>query len=879
MTLYSRLRSFLTALFWRRRFEDELDEELRFHLSAYAEDLMREGIPPAEAARRARAHFGSVERAKDASRLARGLRLADELDRDLRLAARLLVRDRWHALGAASVLALAIGAATAMFTLVNAVLLRGLPVDDERIVFLGARGADGREAGVPLADLEDWDADARTLSEIAAYLPSGMTVGDDVQFPAVVPGTSVSSGLFRLLGARPALGRVFSRAEEQPGAAGTVVLGYALWQDRYGGDPEIVGRRIRVDSRPAVVIGVMPEGFRFPVISDLWLPLGFADGSVSRRDTREHWAVGRLADGVTTDDARAELEAIAARLTLERPETEAGIRPIVQRYSARAVAPQRGLLLILMAAVGLVLLIACANVNGLLLSRPVRRSDEVTLQTALGASRGRILRQLLLESTLLAAVGCLLGAAVAFVAVRFFAAQLEQCELGCMPYWIEWTADGRVLAFMGFTGLATAVLSCVAPALHLWRHDPDDGPAGMGRAEGRTPAARWTNGLLAAEVALTLVLLVAAGLMLRSFAALRDATDIVDGEGLLSFAIGLRESDSTEDRRALLRALEERLAAMPELSASTLLSALPFGGGHRGALQIDGRPPGGPLPEVTHVTVGDEYFEMLGLPLIEGRRFGPGDGEPGREAAIVNRRFVDVFFPDEAPLGRRLRLDDGNAPAGPPPWRIVVGVSPDVPQLSSPHEAEPVVYLPLRGDVIHDVGALVRPRDAGAEVLASIREELSLADENLALYAAQPLEEVMARSRRRQRALMTLLGIFAGLGLALASVGAYSACAYAVVHRRREIGIRMTLGAPPALVVHHFMRQSMAPVVTGLVLGGIGAAAAGRILSGLLVQTGATDRLTFLACAALLVTIAAAACLVSARRATSVDPVSVLRTT
>jgi len=407
--MLSRLRSFLTACTRRERFEDGLDEELRFHLASSTDDLVRAGLPHAEAARLARVRFGSVDHAKDGSRRARGLELVDELEQHLRFAVRLLVKDRWHTLGAALVLALAIGVTTAMFTVVNAVLLRGLPVDDERIVFVGTRDASGRDAGVSLPDFADWQHGARTLRGMAAYASTGVNVGDDVQPPALVPATLVSANLFRLLDAQPALGRGFSHAEERPGAAGTVVLGHALWQSRYGSDPGIVGRTIRIDSRPAVVIGVMPEGFRFPLMADLWLPLGFRGGPVPARDVRRHQAVGRLANGATMDGARAELEAIAARTAKEHPETNAGLEPVVQRHSRRAVAPLRGFLLLLMAAVCLVLLIACANVGGLLLYRSAHRTAEIAQRTALGASRARILRQVLVESTLLAAVGCVLG--------------------------------------------------------------------------------------------------------------------------------------------------------------------------------------------------------------------------------------------------------------------------------------------------------------------------------------------------------------------------------------------------------------------------------------------------------------------------------------
>ncbi len=878
--MLSRLRSFLTVWTRRERFEDGLDEELRFHLASSTDDLVRAGLPHAEAARLARVRFGSVDHAKDGSRRARGLELVDELTQHLRFAVRLLVKDRWHTLGAAFVLALAIGVTTAMFTVVNAVLLRGLPVDDERIVFVGTRDARGRDAGVSLPDFSDWQEGAETLRGMAAYTSTGVNVGDDVQPPALVPATLVSANLFRLVGAQPALGREFSRAEERPGAAGTVVLGHALWQSRYSGDPGIVGRTIRIDSRPAVVIGVMPEGFRFPLMADLWLPLGFRGGPVLARDVRRHRAVGRLANGATMDGARAELEAIAARAAKEHPETNAGLETVVQRHSRRVVAPLRGFLLLLMAAVCLVLLIACANVGGLLLYRSAHRTAEIAQRTALGASRAHILRQVLVESTLLAAVGCVLGGVVAVAAVDFISGQVERCQLRCMPYWIEWTPDLRVLAFGCVTGLAAGLLSGLAPALHACSHPPSEALRQAGRTGGsRVAERRWTSGLLVAQIALTLVLLIGTGAAARSFAALYEAAGVVEGKGLLTFTLIFGDGGTTEDRKTFLRAVKDRLAAMPELAASTLSRVPPLGGGVRRSVEIHGRPPDEPLPVVTYLPVADDYFETLGLRLLEGRPFGPRDGEPGRERVIVNEAFVDTYLPDEEPLGKRLRLHRGPGPTRPRPWITIAAVSPTVAQRSNPvaDAAEPVVYVPIRGDPGYGATVIVRPRSAGAPVLDRIREELATVDRDLALHEPMPLTAAMASSRRWERALLTMLGAFAGLALILASVGVYSATACAAAQRTREIGLRMALGAPRTRVVRHFMRRSMMPVAVGLALGVAAAAIVGRVPDNWLVRASATDQLTFLACAALVAAIALAACFVSARHATHIDPVSVLR--
>ena len=532
-----------------------------------------------------------------------------------------------------------------------------------------------------------------------------------------------------------------------------------------------------------------------------------------------------------------------------------------------------------MTAVGIVLLIAGANVGRLLLSRSVRRSGEVALRTALGASRGRVVRQVTVESALLATVGCLLGVAVALVAVRLFGAQLARCQLGCMPYWIEWTPDGRVLVFLCFTGLAAAGLSGAAPALHVWRHDLHDALGRKGPRGASAGAARqWTNGFLAAEIALTLVLLSGAGLMVRSFVALNHAVGVVDGRNILTFGFRFHESASREGHQALLRAVEDRLAAMPELSASTLAHVPPLGGGHERSLEIDGRPLGAPLPDVTYVTIGDNYFETLGLPVLEGRPFPPLDGRPARALAIVNQRFVDAYFPDENPLGRRLRLSEGDAPVDRTPWLEIVGVSPAVPQRSRPEEAEPVVYLPLQEDDGHGTIAMVRPRADAGPVTTRLRDELASVDSDLALFAPMSLEESMTSTRGgRPRALMTMLGLFGGLGLVLAAVGVYGATAEAGARHRQEIGIRMALGAPRRRILWQLARGPLTSVAVGLGMGMVGAAIAARALDSLAVPTSAPDRLVLLAPLALVILIAVASCLVPARQATHIDPVSVLR--
>jgi putative ABC transport system permease protein len=802
----------------------------------------------------------------------------ETLLQDLRFAARLLVKDRWFSLVTVLVLALAIGATTAMFTMINAIVFRGLPVNDDRIVSISTRDQHGRETGISLPDFQDWHESAQSFSGMAAYFNIALSVSDDVQAPDLRGGPYISANVFRLLDVKPALGRDFLPDEDRRGAPGTAVLAHDFWQSRYGGDPTMVGRTIRVNDRPAVVIGVMPAGFKFPIASDLWVPLEHASSPAPRpRNARTHAGFARLRDGVTLQQARAELESIAAQLAQTYPETNAGIRPVVERFSERfGSRPVRGLLLTLMGAVAFVLLVACANVANLLLARSAHRAREISLRTSLGASRGRIVRQLIVESLLLASVAALAGIGVAFAAVRVFATQLP-----FKPYWVEWTPDVRVLAFLCITTVVTGLLFGVAPAFQVSRSRPgdvlkEDGRGGTGTVRVR----RWTNGLLMTEFALTLMLLAGAGLMIRSFSVLYRASQVVDASNALTMMIRISGAryPTPEHRKVFYRAVEDRLRALPEIADVTMASNVPFAGGYPRSLAIDGRiTPGEPAPTVSYITIGRRYFETLGLRLLRGRSFTELDGRPGHEHAIVNQRFAELYFPDEDPLGHRIRLSNTNVIASELPWVTIVGVSPTVRQVSNTDEPDPVVYLPFQGDAGYFAGLIVRPRGDGNGVTAAIRAELAKLDPALPLYGSMPLEEVMAGSRRMHRSMLTLIGVFAGFALMLASIGVYGVTAYAVAQRTQEIGIRVAIGADPSQVVWLFVRRAFLPLGLGLIVGVGGVYALGRLLSGLLVQTSALDPLTLISVSAMVVSVALAACFFPARRAARLDPIVALR--
>jgi putative ABC transport system permease protein len=871
----------LRALVRRDAVEDELDAELRAHLERQIAVYQQAGMSSEEAARRARLEFGGLDQLKEACRDARGTRWFDDVGQDIRHAARMLRRDRWFTVTAVAVLALGIGTTTAMFTMINAALLRGLPVDDDRIVFLGTRDVHGREAGVSLADFEDWRQATRAFSGMSAYFDIAHNIGDDLQAAEMRSGPSISANAFRLLAVKPALGREFLPDDELRGAPRTVILGHGLWQSRYGGDPGVVGRTIRVDHRPAVVIGVMPERFAFPLVSDLWLPLGFAgtaNAPLPARNVRTHQAFGRLADGVTIAEARAELETIVERLAQEYPATNAGIQPVVEQFSERfGRRPMRGLFLMLMGAVLFVLLIACANVATLLLARSAHRGREIAMRASLGASRGRIVRQLLVESLLLSTAAGLAGLGISSAAVRFILTQLP-----FTPYWVQWTPDGRVLAFLAITSVATGVLFGLAPALHLSRRHLSNviKDAGRGSTSSRH-TRRWANGLLVGEFALTLVLLTGAGLMMRSFVVLYRATLALDASDLVTMTVRVvgPKYPTPEQRKAFYRAIEERLAAIPDIASSTMASNAPFVGGYLRSLAIDGRPvaPDVPPPTVTYLTIGSHYFDTIGLRLLRGRGFRPRDGTPGHEHAIVNQRFVDMFLANEDPIGKRIRLTNTNVIATTLPWVTIVGVSPSVRQMSTVDDPDPVVYLPFQGDAGYFAALMVRPRGDVAAATTAIRAELAKLDPDIPLTAMMPLPDMMAFSRGLQRALLTLLGIFASLALVLASIGVYGVTAYAVAQRTQEIGVRVAIGARRSQVMWLFVSRSLVPLAVGLGLGVAGVLALGRVLESVLIQTSAADPLTLATVAMVVFLVALAASFFPARRATRLDPIAALR--
>lgn len=863
---------------WQRgQLERQLDAELRDHVDRLIADNIRAGMSDEEARRAARLEFGGVDQLKEDCRDARATRWVHDMARDLRVAVRVLRHERWFASVAVVSLALGIGVCAMMFTVINAYYFRGLPVDrPDRMLSLGTRHIDGREQGVSYQDYQDWRAAATSFDGMAAFSQASMTIGDEGLASDRVSGAYVSADIFHLLGVVPALGRSLRADDDRVGASPVALLGHRLWMNRYGGDPSILGRSIRVDGTSSTVIGIMPESFGFPFLEELWLPLASMPGLTQQdRDARVLGVLARLDDDGSRTRATTELRAIAARLAAVHPQTNAGIDARAERFGEQqigsfALDSPPG---IAAATAVFVLLIACGNVANLLLARSANRAREIAIRTSVGATRWRIVRQLLVESLLLACVAGLVGFGLSFVGVR----AMSDAFAGNVPYWLVLTADSRSIAALVVTCVTATVLFGLAPALALSKTGVGRALNESGRAGLPPRAGRWSARLVAAQFALTTILLGGAGLLVRSFVALYEVDSIVDTSPLMTMRLELPERlDSPERRAVLYSQLEEHIGASPNVASATLASALPFLGAPRRSLTIlDNGTSADAPPLVATIAIGANYFDTLGVSLLHGRPFEDVDGAPGRDVAIVNRLFVDRYLAEGAAIGRQIRLtlqDQGGASA----WLTIVGVSPTIRQAvaSGPR---PVVYVPHRAEHGASTRLIVRSVADPKDVSDGLRKTLAAIDDEVVLSGAAPLDDALRNSRLQPQIMTSLLGAFGTIALILAGIGLYAITAYAVGQRTREIGVRMALGARPSQVVGHFMRRGLTPIGFGVAIGLLGAVGVGAVLRSLIGQTAAADPIALVSLVILLTSVAVSACFVPARRAARIDPAVTLR--
>ena len=803
---------------------------------------------------------------------------------DIRFASRVLLKRRWMTAAAVVALALGIAANSAVFTFVNAVILRGVPFPDpDRVVAMGTRDARNRQMGVSYYDFLDWREAAKSFSDISLMAQPTFNVSEPGTPPERYNGAYVSASTFQLIGTQAQVGRGFIAEDDLDGARPVAVLGYSIWQSRYAGDPNVIGKTIRINDLLATVVGVMPPGMQFPPNTDLWLPFGQA--TINRgqsRQMRNYQVIARLADGVTIPQAQSELATITARLARDYPKTNEGIVPTVVTYNERAVGNQIRLVFFsLMGAVGFVLLIACSNVANLLLARSAERAKEVGVRVSLGASRGRVIRQLLVESMMLSLLGGLAGLPLAYVGIRIFDSLTQNVG---KPYWMEFSIDPIVLAFFFAVCLITGVVFGLAPALHVSKTSLNEVLKEGGRSgSSGIRAHRWTSGLLVVQVALTLVLLAGAGFMMRSFFMLYRLDLGFETPRLLTMQVNLndRRYPTSEDRNAFARRLTERLAGIGALEAVTTASNFPLGGGAGLELTIDGRTdPNARRPIVTMLSVGAKYFDTVGIRILRGRGFTDSDQTPGRGAVIVNQRFADMYFKGEDPVGRQISVTEEGQNGIDLRAQTVIGVSTIVRQRDIENiEPDPVVYVPYftGPNMGRTVAVIVRTSGETAAAVPLIRQAVLELDADIPVFNVRTMDELLAQRRWQYRVFGGMFAVFAAIALLLAAVGLYAVMAYSVTQRTQEIGVRMVLGAPPGEVVWLFLRRAFVLVGIGLTIGMSGAFGVGRLLQSILVQSTGRDVPVLVSISLLMIVVAVTACVWPARRATRLNPVAALR--
>jgi putative ABC transport system permease protein len=891
----TRLRTFLLRLWALTRFRQmdrDIDDEIASHLAEAAEEYVRRGLSPEEARRAARRSFGGVTQAKEVYRQVRSFGWLEDLVRDLRFGARMLTKDRWITLAAVAALAIGIAANTTVFAIVHAILLRDLPFDQpDRIVAIGTHANNVRtlRAGVSYADFEDWRAAADTVAELGAMRETTMNVGDERSAPERFIGSYISANAFELVRQQPMLGRDFSLDDDGPGAVPVVILGHALWRNRYGSDPRVLGRTIRVNGVPSVVIGVMPDGFSFPTRSRLWQPLALLpERMLTSRDARDLSAFGRLAPGVTIEQSVAELNGIAGALAQQHPKTNRDVAPIVAPYRDRSVGGRgRSTLPVLMGVVAVVLLMACANVANLLLARAAVRSHEISVRMAIGAGRVQIVRQLLVESLVLAAVAGVAGWGLSLAAIGAISGTLDRLGGGGvgLPYWISFSMDVQVFAFSAGVCVATALLFGLVPALHTSKPGIASVLLEAGRATaGSVRSRRWAHGLVVFQLALAPVLLTAGGLMMRSIVAQYEMDAGVDTSRIMWARLNLPDAKypAAADRVRFYQQLDERLAGIPGVVAG-MVSHTPFGGGAPHNLWRDDEEvsQGPRRPRVLVVTTGPRYFEAFRMRVVRGSELPLLEDEDGTASVVLNEWLAAAVFPGENPIGRRVGLTPSNGPSPGPEWFTIAGVAPDIRQTSSEDASgrDGVVYVSYGINPMPAAGIVARSESDPSAVATALREQVRAVDPDLPLFELMRLDDFLDASDERVglRVFGTMFVVFAFAALLLATVGLYAVTAYAAAQRTREIGLRMALGAQAAHVWWLVTRSAARQLGFGLSIGMAGAIGIGQLLGNVLVGTDVLDPLTLFAVAALLAVVGLCACVLPACRAMRLDPAAVLR--
>jgi predicted permease len=848
------MKRFWKRLLRRRRLDRDLEDELRFHLE-------QSGDPR---------RFGNLTAFREACHDLWAFTVFESWWQDIRYAGRTFARNAGVTLVASFALALGIGANTTVFTVVHSALSFRFGVDHvDRMVIISASDTDGHDLLTGPEILSSLSSQIKSLDTIAAYSFQPVNVGDSAALPERYNGVRISAGGFGLISGKPILGRPITAEDELASSRPIVVLTHSLWQDRYGGDPAVIGRVIRVNSVSRTVVGVMPAGIQFPEDTDLWMPLTPDD----LREGQIGFVFGRLADKMKAPAARAEIDAFVRNYTKRHADdSKKAVIEVEPMLNAIGIYAARRLLYAMMFAVAFVLLIACADVANLLLARASSRGREISIRIAIGAGRARIVRQLLVESALLAAIGGFFGWLVALGGLRWF----EHIALanGRKPSWVDFSMNTEALTFLAAVSIGAGILFGLAPALRLANIDihsavKDGGPTSAGRTHGRLLA----NSLVVLEMFLCVVLLTGAGLLIRSTMNVYGSPLGVNPANVLTLHVNLPETKypRAQDQVAFYRQLIPRVNSLAGVDSVALASALPSA--RFGVMEFPCRIEHGSaaMVDARAISISPDYFHVMNAQPLRGRVFTDSDDS----AVIVNRSFASKYWPDDDPIGKHLQIGNSSTPQQ---WLTVVGVVPNIQQnVSVPANLNPMIYLPYKDHSQRVMFLVVHARISTTTLTGAIRSEVQRLDRDLPIYDIETLESRISRSRLEVGAFGVLFSAFALAAFVLAFVGLYAVVAHAVSQRTREIGVRMAMGGSKAHVLKLVFKQGLGQVAIGLGIGLPAAFAVARVLRAILVDVAPGDPITFGGVIVLLISAAVLGCLVPARRAIRIDPVRALR--
>lgn len=867
----------LRGLLRRDRPDAELAEEFETHLALLADEHVARGLSPDEARVAARRDFGGVDQVRSACRDQAGLPSVDSLLEDLRLAGRSIVRDPAFAITATVVLGIGLGVTHLFLTIVYVHTMRGLPVErPDRLLYISAIDQLHIDRPLSRAEFDALEAGGTAFANVVAFAAAPVNVSDDGRGAERFDGGYIGPGAFASVGARPVLGRDFEPDDHRPGAAPVALLGRTAWRTRYGEDRDILGRTILVNEAPVTIVGIMPDASGFPSTAAVWLPLHRLPGLAAPPQTmRRLRVIGRLRGDATLAEAREQVEAVFAGLA-EQAGSATPMRgravPINERLLGRLEGPWLAFLI----AGCVIVLIACANVGNLLLARGVGRAREVALRTALGASRARIVRQLLAESLLLAGVGGLAGLAVSAGAVRLFSRAIPA---GTLPYWLAYSFDTRLLAVLVGLSTASALAFGLVPALLLSRTDVHAVLKDGGRSRTASRAGRpWMTAFLSLEIGLAVVLLATIAVSSLALRSRLPGDRVVETSQAVAATVTLpvERYESAGARRQYLEQVIARTSVDGRVSSASATAVLPLGGGAERVLMLGSdTPAGSDRPAVLTVEVGPAYFGTLGLPVVRGREFTPTDA--GTDSVLVNERFVDRFLGGREPIGAHVSLTNrGDTSHARASSYAIIGVVPDLRQRTRPTDAEPIVYLPLMTAPPATVTLVVRAPSAN-DAAARLRASALAIDPLVPLYRTQTVAQAMRDADWNPRLSSQLANTLTGLCILLAAVGLYSVTAHGVSLRRRELGIRVVLGATSWRVLLLVVSGTRLPIGLGALLGIGGALAWERAFPPGQAQLGVSHPAVIGLVVALVGFVSVVACLGPARRAVTMDPALVLR--